>query len=104
MKEKEVQFHGKSQEEIEGFPIKIREQFVQSIESIKYGFESNLRTKAMPELGKGVIEIIKNGKPAYRVVYVIKGQTLHIIHAYNKTSTGTDKKHKELIKTRHKSL
>lgn len=102
--EKIVSFEGNTEKVISEFPYNIRERFIYSIEAIKYGLEPSLKAKAMPELGKGVIELIKNGKPAYRVVYVIKGETLHIIHAYSKTSTGTDKKHKETIKARHKQL
>lgn len=101
---KDVCFKGDSRKSLEDFPYKIREQFVQAIEAIRYGLNPPLTLKPMNSLGKGVVEIKKNGKPAYRVVYVIKDDTLYILHAYSKTSNGTDKKHKDTISARHKQL
>ncbi|TOA30552.1 hypothetical protein CGK28_24830, partial [Vibrio parahaemolyticus] len=54
--------------------------------------------------GQGVLELKKNGKPAYRLVYVIKKDVIHVLHSFSKTSSGTDKKHEETIKLRYKAL
>lgn len=54
----------------------------------------------MNGLGKGVFELKKNGKPAYRLVYVIRGDIIHVVHVFSKTSNGTDKKEEDTIKQR----
>lgn len=60
--------------------------------------------KALNGLGSGVYELRKNGRPAYRCVYVIKNDTIYILHAFTKTSDDTAKKHETTIKKRYKSI
>ncbi|CTT23456.1 TPA: type II toxin-antitoxin system RelE/ParE family toxin [Escherichia coli] len=61
-------------------------------------------SKPLNGLGKGVYELRKNGRPAYRCVYVVKDGTLYVLHAFSKTSGGTPKSHEETIKKRYKSI
>ena len=104
MKEKKVEFVGSSFKDLEAFPDDIKEQFVLSLSFLQYGMEPLLKTKPMKGLGKGVIELKKNGKPAYRCVYTIKDDVVYVLHAFSKTSDGTDSKHEKTVKLRYKSL
>lgn len=61
-------------------------------------------SKPLNGLGKGVYELRKNGRPAYRCVYTVKDRTLYVLHAFSKTSGGTPKSHEDTIKKRYKSI
>ncbi len=61
-------------------------------------------SKALNGLGKGVFELRKNGRPAYRLVYTIKDDTIYVLHVYSKTADGTPKAHEETIKKRYKMI
>lgn len=82
--------------------VKIKFSF--DLDSISHGEEPYSKVKFMQGLGQGVMELIKNGKPAYRLVYTIRANKVHVLHVFSKTSTGTDSKHIETIKSRLKSL
>ncbi|MCU8168298.1 type II toxin-antitoxin system RelE/ParE family toxin [Vibrio vulnificus] len=97
---KEVVFEGDSYKKLENFPQPVREKFVQDLEMMKYGMQPLSTSKPMNGLGKGVFELKKNGKPAYRLVYVIRGDIIHVVHVFSKTSNGTDKKEEDTIKQR----
>jgi len=44
-------------------------------------------------VGFGAIELIENGRPAYRTVYVAKfKQTVFVLHSFTKTTNGVDRK------------
>ncbi|MGL4602216.1 MAG: type II toxin-antitoxin system RelE/ParE family toxin [Plesiomonas sp.] len=101
---KETMFHGDSEKVLKSFPPKQLEQFATSLFYLASGKSSALRSKPMNGLGDGVMELLKNGHPAYRCVYVIRGDVLHVLHAFVKTSGGTDKKHETTIKQRFKQI
>lgn len=103
MKQKKVDF-GNSEKALKSFPIDVLEKFIQDLVNLSHGEPPLSKVKAMKGLGNGVCELIKNGKPAYRCVYVVKGDVIHILHAFSKTSDGTDKKHEDVIKLRFKAL
>ena len=105
MKEKKVVFHGDSEKQLRGFPRALLEKTNFSIVQLQHGQETSLKTKPMQGLGDGVMEfIIKNGHPAYRCVYVLQDDAVHVLHAFSKTSSGTDSKHEKTIKQRYKHI
>ncbi|ENM0322247.1 type II toxin-antitoxin system RelE/ParE family toxin [Vibrio vulnificus] len=104
MSEKLVSFEGDAYKKLENFPQPVREKFVQDLEMMKYGMQPLSASKPMNGLGKGVFELKKNGKPAYRLVYVIKDDVIHVLHVFSKTSDGTDKKHEITIKQRFSAI
>jgi len=60
----------------------------------------------MPAIGRGVHELrLKDRSGAYRVVYalVIRG-TVHVIHAFKKTTQQTSARNLELARTRLKEI
>jgi phage-related protein len=104
MAKKEVCYMGDSFKSLESFPQEVYEKFTQDLEFLSYGLAPLSRIKPMNGLGKNVSELIKNGKPAYRVVYVIKDDVIYVLHVFTKTSNGTDKKHETAIKLRFKAI
>lgn len=104
MTQKTIKYHGDSEKQLKSFPQKDLERFALSLFYIQNGFEPVLRAKAMKGLGKGVLELTKNGRPAYRCVYVVCDDAIHVLHAFSKTSDGTDKRHEETIKERYKQI
>jgi phage-related protein len=56
-------------------------------------------------VGKGAIELIENGRPAYRAVYCAKYlDTVYILHAFTKTTNGVDKKAMATASKRYKDM
>lgn len=81
-----------------------QEKFATDLEMIRDGLRPLSDSKPMNGLGKGVLELKKNGRPAYRCVYVIKNGTLYVLHAFSKTSNGTSKANETTIKSRYKAV
>ncbi|CAK1881134.1 Addiction module toxin RelE [Vibrio crassostreae] len=104
MQEKELIYKGDTEKKLESFPAEQREKFVADLVRLQYGLQPMMKTKSMQGLGKGVIEICKNGKPAYRVVYVIKDEKVYVLEAFVKTSNQTDSKHEKTIKQRYRDI
>lgn len=86
------------------YPKTLQEEVSVEQERLQHGLTPLKKTKAMNGLGHGVIEWIKNGKPAYRLVYVVGKNAIYILHAFSKTSNGTQKSEEETIKLRFKML
>lgn len=86
------------------FPPDILDEVLVEIERLKYGLETIRKTKAMNGLGQGVIEWIRNTKPAYRLVYVVGRNGIYVLHAFSKTSNGTPKSEEDTIKLRYKRI
>jgi phage-related protein len=84
-------------------PVKI--DFLNDINFVAAGKEPRSEFKHLPELGSGVIELIENGSPAYRVVYCAKFlDIVFILHAFTKTTNGVDRKAMETVKERYKEM
>lgn len=90
--------------ELQALPISVHERFVMDLAMMKVGEKPFSKSKPLNGLGKGVFELIKNGRPAYRCVYTIKDNVIHVLHVFTKTSDGTDKKHEDKIKLRYRAL
>jgi len=86
------------------FPRSLLEEVSVEQTRLQYGLTPLKKTKAMNGLGQGVIEWIKNGKPAYRLIYVVGKESIYILHAFSKTSDGTPKAEENTIKLRFKML
>lgn len=56
-------------------------------------------------VGPGAIELIENGRPAYRTVYVAKSEdAVYILHSFTKTTNGVDRKAMATAKKRYKDM
>lgn len=88
-----VEFSNKAaSKELEDFPESIRDQFLVSLESISWDLEPGLQVAPLSSVAKGVLELKKNGSPAYRLVYTMKfpGKVV-VLAARPKTCNGVDK-------------
>lgn len=77
-------------------PKSIQHQFGTDLNAVQRGKAPFSAFKVLSEtVGPGAIELIENGRPAYRAVYCCKYlETVFVLHAFEKTTNGVD--HKEL--------
>jgi len=102
---KELIYVGGAEKDMKSaFPRSVLEEVSVEQTRLRYGITPLKKTKAMNGLGHGVIEWIKNGKPAYRLIYVVGKDAIYILHAFSKTSNGTPKSEEDTIKLRFKML
>ncbi|ELI6428068.1 type II toxin-antitoxin system RelE/ParE family toxin [Vibrio harveyi] len=102
---REIYYVGDTLKSLKALPKDVLQKFAQELhELMDKDTERAVESKSLNGLGSGVRELKKNGRPAYRLVYVIRGNVIHVLHVFTKTSTGTDKKHEETIKKRYKNL
>jgi len=86
-------------------PKDAQEDFAKAIQDVLDGRRPGMPFKTLKNLGKGVVELIINGSPAYRVVYVAKyNNTLYILHSFSKTTQGVDLPAMKVVKTRYKDI
>ena len=89
-------------------PFAEKEDFAKALETVRKGGTPAMGLKPLTHLGKnikGVIELIINGSPAYRVIYVAKyNNTVYILHAFTKTTNGVDRKEMDVVVKRYKEI
>lgn len=90
--------------EYQDLPKEIRNQFLFAQEQISWGLTPELKVAPLGVVGKGVLELKINGRPAYRLVYTLefKGEVI-VLAARRKTCNGPDKKLIEVAASRLKS-
>ena len=98
---------GSSQKDLMEFPKDVRRLIGSKLQLIQYGGMPK-DVKKFYGVGSGVFEIaIEYATNAYRVVVAVKlGNTIYVLHAFQKTSPRgreTPKKHVDLIKKRYGS-
>jgi phage-related protein len=78
-----------------------REAFLASLEFQCNGFDPLLKITHLTDVGSGVIELKRNGRPAYRCVYYSKlpGHIV-VLHVTAKTTNGSDAQLKRTAKKR----
>lgn len=97
-------------------PVEVRNRMGASLTAVardqgglpddQYTEGDGITTKAL-KLGKlkGVIQLSRNGSPAYRVVYCAKyGDRLYVLHSFSKTTDGVDHEAMEVVKQRYKEM
>lgn len=82
-----------------------RESFLASLEFLCNGFDPLLTFTHLTDVGSGVIELKRNGSPAYRCVYYSKlpGHIV-VLHVTVKTTNGSDAQLKRTAKKRLKDV
>jgi len=73
-------------------PPEVQQQFGHDLNAVQNGNAPFSDFKDISaSVGKGAIELIENGSPAYRAVYCAKYlDTVFILHAFTKTTNGVD--------------
>jgi phage-related protein len=87
-------------------PPHIQKQFGTDLNAVQQGQDPFSSHKALSEtVGPGAIELIENGRPAFRAVYCCKYlNTVFVLHAFEKTTNGVDQKELATAKSRYKEM
>lgn len=89
----------------EDIPEDHREAFLSSLEFQCNGFDPLLKISHLTDVSPGVIELKRNGRPAYRCVYYSKlpGHIV-VLHVTAKTTNGSDAQLKRTASKRLKDV
>lgn len=94
--------------EFNQLPFEAKETYAKALQDVMDGRTPAMPFKSLTNLGKGikgVTELIINGSPAYRVVYVAKfNDTIYILHSFKKTTNGPDRPAMEKVVKRYKQI
>ena len=93
--------------EIEAFPEEIRGDLADALARLDAGLILSMPlSRPMPSIGRGVHELrLRDRSGAYRIVYaLVHGGTVHVLHAFKKTTQGTPLKSLELARNRLKEV
>jgi len=104
---KEYRFINKqSLKEFKALPDYIRRRFALDLNAICEGKTPFSKFKYLNDsVGVGAIELIENGRPAYRTIYVAKyEEAVYMLHSFTKTTNGVDRKAMDTAKKRYKAM
>ncbi len=94
-----------AEREYRDLPRDVQQDFGVSLRAIQENHKPFLPIKPLKSIGAGVIELIINGSPAFRCVYIAKFEdTVVVLHSFEKTTNGTDKKAMKTLEARYKEL
>src|SRR5215475_4237281 len=87
-------------------PKDIQFQFGTDLHAVQQGKDPFSAYKVLTEsVGPGAIELIENGSPAYRAVYCVKYLvTVFVLHSFEKTTNGVDRKEMATAEKRYKEM
>ena len=87
-------------------PDKIQKRFANDLNAICQNKEPFSKFKHLKEsVGIGAVELIENGRPAYRTIYVAKfADTVFILHSFTKTTNEVDKQAMDTANKRYKLM
>ena len=81
-----------AEREYKDLPEDVQDEFGKDLRRIQYGQDPELDIKPLTTVGAGAIELIINGSPAFRCVYVAKyADMVVVLHSFVKTTNGTDR-------------
>ncbi|WP_236260808.1 type II toxin-antitoxin system RelE/ParE family toxin [Pseudomonas fluorescens] len=82
-----------AQREYKDLPEWVQDEFGKDLRRIQYGQEPELSFKHLTaSVGTGAVELIINGSPAFRCVYIAKyADAVIVLHSFVKTTNGTDR-------------
>jgi len=104
---KEFRFINKqSLKEFKALPEHIQKRFALDLNAVCQGKDPFSKFKHIGDsVGVGAIELIENGRPAYRTVYMAKFEdAVYILHSFTKTTNGVDRKAMATAKKRYKDM
>jgi len=94
-----------AEREYKDLPDKIQDEFGKDLRRIQYNEEPKLPVTHLDSIGAGVIELRKNGSPAFRCVYIAKYQDMVVVlHSFTKTTNGVDRQAMKIAEQRLKEL
>jgi phage-related protein len=94
-----------AEKEYKDLPNEVQDEFGKDLRKIQYGQSPALPIEHLSSVGQGVIELKKNGSPAFRCVYVTKYlDTVIVLHSFTKTTNGVDRQAIKVAEQRLKEL
>ena len=93
--------------EIRDLPLAVRDDLADLLARLDLGHRLSMPvSRPMPSIGRGVHELrLRDRGGAYRIVYALVLQgTVHVLHAFKKTSQATPKRALELARARLKEV
>ena len=98
--------NSQSKKEFLALPDKIQKRFANDLNAICQNKEPFSKFKHLKDsVGIGAVELIENGRPAYRTIYVAKfADTVFILHSFTKTTNGIDRQAMDTAKKRYKLM
>lgn len=102
---KTIVWQGSSYNDLRAFPLNARRDAGYQLDKVQRGLEPN-DWKPMATVGRGVREIrIREDDGAFRVIYVASlGDSIYVLHAFQKKSQKTSVKDLNLAKARFKAI
>lgn len=102
---KDITFLGSSLADLRDFSDAAKQQAGYELHKVQNGLMPS-DFKTMPAIGSGVVEIrLKDPSGIYRVIYTAKiGNTVYVLHAFQKKTQKTAKPDIELAKKRYSEL
>ena len=83
----------------------VQDEFGKDLMRVQYSADPELAIKQLTSVGAGVIELIINGSPAYRCIYIAKyADTIFVLHSFVKTTNRTDRHAMTVAEDRLKEL
>ena len=101
MPAKPIEFLGDSLRSLREFPDDAKRDAGYQLDRVQHGLQPD-DFKPMPAIGKGVEEIrVRDDTGAYRVIYTARlADAIYVLHAFQKKTQATSKRHIELAKQR----
>lgn len=94
-----------AEREYKALPEEAQDEFGKDLRRIQFGEDPELPIKHLNAIGAGVVELIINGRPAFRCLYVTKYMdTVFVLHSFTKTTNGTDQQAMRVAEQRLKEL
>jgi phage-related protein len=105
MKKKFAFVNNAAEKEYKDLPDEVQDDFGKDLRKIQYGQMPILPITHLDTIGQGVIELKKNGSPAFRCVYVAKYMgAVIVLHSFTKTTNGVDRQAMKVAEQRFKEL
>lgn len=104
---KEIRFiNNQSLKEFKALPIEVQKRFALDLEAVSKDKRPFSKFKNISEsVGVGTIELIENGRPAFRTLYVAKfDNAVYVLHSFTKTTNGVDRQAMATAKQRYKAM
>ena len=93
--------------EVEALPEEVRGDLADALARLDEGLMLTMPlSRPMPSIGVGVHELrLKDRSGAYRVIYaIVRSGTIHVLHAFKKSTEATPTKSLELARKRLKEV
>jgi phage-related protein len=101
-----IEWEGDSKEVLSAFPHDVKATLGFSLRQLQNGNRPRCAHRPMASVGKGVWEL-KDGdeRTWYRLMYLTRiGDTIHVLHCFEKDSRKTDRRDLEVSKSRLKEI